>query len=105
MQPTVAGQVANYHQRRLAEVESEGLVPAAAAVARLFVEGDAATASNQEVDAALETSGINDAGERYARREALNRLGYVWRPPDQQAPFRWYAGIPSLMTHVLKEAA
>ena len=105
VRPTVAGQVANYHQRRLAELESEGLVPAAAAVARLFVEGDATTASNQEVDAALATSGINDAGERYAQREALNRLGYVWRPPDQQAPFRWHAGIPSLMTHVLKEAA
>ena len=41
----------------------------------------------------------------YAKREALNRLGYVWRPPYQQAPFRWHSGIPSLMTHVLKQAA
>ena len=105
VQPTVAARVANYHQRRFAELESEGLVPAAAAVARLFVESDAAAASNQDVDDALATSGIDDAGERYAQREALNRLGYVWRPPDQQAPFRWYAGIPSLMTHVLREAA
>ena len=105
VQPTVAAQVANYHQRRFAELESEGLVPAAAAVARLFVQRDADAASNQDVDAALAESGINDAGERYAKREALNRLGYVWRPPNQQAPFRWYAGIPSLMTHVLKEAA
>ncbi len=105
VQPTVAARVANYHQRRFAELESEGLVPVAAAVARLFVEGDADTASNQDVDAALVTSGIDDAGERYAKREALNRLGYVWRPPYQQAPFRWHAGIPSLMPHVLKEAA
>ena len=105
VQPTVAAQVANYHQRRFAELESEGLVPAAAAVARLFVQRDADAASNQDVDAALAEFGINDAGERYATREALNRLGYVWRPPNQQAPFRWYAGIPSLMTHVLKEAA
>ena len=105
VQPTVAAQVANYHQRRFAELESEGLVPAAAAVARLFVQRDADAASNQDVDAALAEFGINDAGERYAKREALNRLGYVWRPPNQQAPFRWYAGIPSLMTHVLKEAA
>ena len=79
-------------------------MPAAAAVARLFVDRDAAAASNQDVDRALATSGINDADERYAQREALNRLGYVWRPPDQQAPFRWYAGIPSLMSHVLREA-
>ena len=77
----------------------------AAAVARLFAERDAVAASNQDVDAALATSGIHDAGERYAQREALNRLGYVWRPPGQQAPFRWHAGIPSLMTHVLKEVA
>ena len=105
VQPTVAARVANYHQRRFAELESEGLVPVAAAVARLFVESDAVSASNQDVDAALAASGIDDAGERYAKREALNRLGYIWRPPYQQAPFRWHAGIPSLMTHVLKEAA
>ena len=102
VQPTVAAQVANYHQRRFAELESEGLVPAAAAVARLFA--DATAASNQDVDAALAAAGIDDAGKRYAQREALNRLGYIWRPPNQQAPFRWYAGIPSLMTYVLKEA-
>ena len=105
VQPTVAAQVANYHQRRFAELEAEGLVPAAAAVAQLFVERDAAAASDQDVDAALAASGIDDAGERYAKREALNRLGYVWRPPYQQAPFRWHSGIPSLMTHVLKQAA
>ena len=102
VQPTVAAQAANYHQRRFAELEGEGLVPAAAAVARLFA--DAPAASNQDVDAALATVGFNDAGERYAQREALNRLGYIWRPPNQQAPFRWYPGIPSLMTYVLKEA-
>ena len=105
VQPTVAARVANYHQRRFAELESEGLVLAAASVARLFVDRDAAAASNQDVDSALAASGIDDAGERYAQREALNRLGYVWRPPGQQSPFRWYAGIPSLMTHVLREAA
>ena len=105
VQSTVAAQVANYHQRRFAELESEGLVSVAAAVAQLFVGRDAVVASNQDVDAALATAGVDDAGERYARREALNRLGYVWRPPSQQAPFRWYAGIPSLMTYVLKEAA
>ena len=105
VQPTVAAQVANYHQRRFAELEFEGLVPVAAALARLFAERDAAAASNQDVDAALASAGIEGAGERHAQREALNRLGYVWRPPGQQPPFRWYAGIPSLMSHVLKEAA
>ena len=101
----VAARVANYHQRRFAELESEGLVPAAAAVAQLFAKRDAASASNQEVDAALALAGIDDTGDRNVQREALNRLDYVWRPPNQQSPFRWYAGIPSLMAHVLKEAA
>ena len=102
--PSVETRMANYCQRRFAELESEELVPAAVAVARLFADGDAATASDQEVDAALAAAGV-DAGERYARREALGRLGYVWRPPNQRAPFRWHAGIPSLMDHVLRQAA
>ena len=105
VQPTVAAHMANYHQRRFAELEREGLVAVAAAVARLFVEREATAASNQDVDAALAAAGIDDAGERHAQREALSRLGYVWRPPNQQAPFRWHSGIPSLMAHVLKEAA
>ena len=104
VQPAVAAQVANYYQRRFVELEAEDLVPAAAAVAQLF-EDNAATASDQDMDAALATTGIDDAAKRYATREALNRLGYVWRPPNQQAPFRWHPGIPSLMAHVLNQAA
>ena len=103
VQPEVAALIANYYQRRFAELESEGLVSAAAAVARLF-ERDAATASDRDVDAALAAAGIDEA-ERYAKREALNRLGFVWRPPSQQPPFRWHPGIPSLMDHVLNQAA
>ena len=105
VQPAVAARMANYYQRRFAELESEGLVPAAAAIAQLFVNANGAAASDQDVDAALAKTGIEDAGERHARREALNRLGYVWRPPNQQAPFRWHAGIPSLMAYVLEQAA
>ena len=104
VQPAVAAQVANYYQRGFVELEAEDLVPAAAAVAQLF-ERDTDTASDQDMDAALATTGIDDAAQRYATREALNRLGYVWRPPNQQAPFRWHPGIPSLMAHVLKQAA
>ncbi len=104
VQPAVAAQVANYYQRRFVELEAEDLVPAAAAVAQLF-ERDTNTASDQDLDAALATTGIDDAAKRYATREALNRLGYVWRPPNQQAPFRWHPGIPSLMAHMLKQAA
>ena len=104
VQPAVAVRVANYYQRRFAELESEGLVPAAVAVAGLFVHPNGATASDQDVDAALAKAGIEDA-KRYTQREALNRLGYVWRPPNQQAPFRWHVGIPSLTTYVQEQAA
>ena len=105
VQPAVAVRVANYYQRRFAELESEGLLAAAAAIARLFVDPNDATASDQDVDAALAEAGFEGASERYAQREGLNRLGYIWRPPNQQAPFRWHTGIPSLMTYVLEQAA
>ena len=103
--PAVAAQVGGYYQQRLAELESEGLVPAAVALAKLFEDGGAAEASDREVDATLADAAIEDAKARFATREALNRLGYIWRPPMQQVPFRWQPGIPSLMAHVLQAAS
>ena len=102
--PVVAAQVADYYQHRFAELRSANLVPAAVAVAKLFELG-ATAASDREVDAALADAAGEDVGVRLAALEALNRLGYVWQPPDQQAPIRWQPGIPSLMAHVLKQAA
>lgn len=104
VRPTVDSQMANYYRRRFAELESENLVPAAVALARLFECGSSADASDQEVDAALAAAGIDDPAVRFTTRETLHRLGYIWQPPDQHAPFRWHAGIPSLMAHVLKQA-
>ena len=99
--PSVAIQMANYYQRRFAELEGEGLVEAASAVARLFQ--NETQASDQDIDAALLSAGIDDPDARFAAREALNRIGYVWRPPGQLPPVAWQAGIPSLMTHVLQQ--
>ena len=45
--PTVAARVANYCRQRFAELETEGLVPAAVAVARRFERAGAAEASDQ----------------------------------------------------------
>ena len=67
--------------------------------------GRTAEEADREVDAALADAAGEDAAVRVAALEALNRLGYVWQPPDQQAPIRWQPGIPSLMAHVLKQAA
>ena len=42
--------------------------------------------------------------DRFAAREGLNRLSYVWCPPGQQPPVVWSAGIPSLTSYVLAQA-
>ena len=83
--PEVAIQVANYYQRRYRELEAGGLLPAAVALAPVFQAGADATASDHDVDAALAATGA-DAAARLAAREALHRLGYVWRPPGQLPP-------------------
>ena len=101
--PKVAAWVADYYQSRYQELRSGDLMTAAVAVAPLFL-GQNATASEQELDAALAATGLEDAAERFATLERLNRLGYVWCPPGQGAPMAWSAGIPSLMRYVLDQA-
>ncbi len=102
--PSVAANVADYYQSRYRELRTEGLVTAAVAVARLFQSRMDATALEQELDAVLATAGIDDAAERLAALDGLNRLGYVWCPPGQVPPIAWSAGIPSLMTFLLEGA-
>ena len=101
--PAIEARVTEYYQRRYRELEADGLLPAAAAVAPLFEDGMDATATDGEVDAALAATGLDAAG-RLAAREALNGLGYIWCPPGQLRPVVWSAGIPSLMQFVLDQA-
>ena len=98
----VAARVANYYQGRYQELAAGGLLSAAAAIAPLFHGDVDATASNQEIDRALLSAGVEDAADRFAACEGLNRLSYVWCPPDQVPPVVWSAGIPSLTTYVLE---
>ena len=44
-------------------------------------------------------------GQVHAALDALQRLGFVWRPPGQLPPVCYEPGIPSLMEHVLDHAA
>ena len=101
--PEVAAWIADYYQSRYRELRGGGLMSAAIAVAPLFLHENA-TASEQELDAALAATGSEDAGARFAVLESLNRLGYVWCPPGQGAAMTWCAGIPSLMQYVLDQA-
>ena len=96
--------VADYYQSRYQELRAEGLLTAAAAVARLFRARMGDTVSEQELDATLVGAGIDGTAERLAALNGLNRLGYVWCPPGQLPPVTWDTGIPSLMTFVLENA-
>ena len=100
--PGVSARMADYYQRRYKELRDGGLLRAAMAVAPLFHDGLDATAREHELDAALAEAGIDDENARLLELQALNRLGYVWRPPGQVPPIIWSAGIPSLMTFVLE---
>ena len=100
VQPAVAMLVAQYYQDRYRELEMAGLQSAAKAVALVFQSG--ATATDQDIDAALAATGVDEAAARIASREALNRFGYIWCAPSQTPPIVWTAGIPSLMAYVLE---
>ena len=104
VQGAVTARVANYYEGRCQELAAAGLLPAATAIALLFQDSMDATASNQEVDAALLAAGLNDSVDRFAASEGLNRLSYMWRPPGQLPPVLWSVGIPSLTTYVLEHA-
>ena len=100
--PVVSAQAAEYYQDRYRELEAAGLLAAAVAVRPVFQASADAEASDREIDAALESTGV-DAAARLAAREELNRLGYIWCPPGQLPPVTWCAGIPSLMAHVQRQ--
>lgn len=102
VQPAVATLVAEYYQDRWRELETAGLQSAAEAVALVFQT--TATATDQDIDAALAVAGMDEDDVRIASREALNRFGYIWCPPGQPPPILWTAGIPSLMAYVLDRA-
>ena len=104
MQGPVAVRVAEYYEGRYQELAADGLLSAAAAVAPLFQGSTDGTASNQEIDSALVAAGIEDAADRFAACEGLNRLSYMWRPPGQLPPVLWSVGIPSLTTYILEHA-
>ena len=104
VRPAVEARTTAYYQRRFRELEAQSLLPAAAAVAAAFQDGQESTATDQDVDAALATTGM-DAPARFAAREGLDRLGYIWCPPGQLPPVVWQPGIPSLMQYVRDQAA
>ena len=104
LQDNVERRMIDYYSNRYQELEASGLLSAAKAVAAAFRGGMDVTATDQTIDKALATLEVSEA-ERLEVREKLSGLGYVWRPPGQKRPVVWSVGIPSLMKHVLEQAA
>ena len=104
LQGAIACHAANYCAGRYQELAADGLLTAATAVAPLFQASLGGTASNQAIDSALVAAGVKDAADRFAACEGLNRLSYIWCPPNQLPPVLWSVGIPSLTTYVLEHA-
>ena len=73
------------------------MLSVAASVAQAF--SDRGELSGAELDAATKSGlpGGGDHGQVIDTRQALRRLGYIWKPPGQRL---FEAGIPSLMAHM-----
>ena len=102
VRPEVTGCVTDYYEDRGRELDKFGLLPAARRVGARF--GSAPTMTYEELKTAI--------GDRLARDpdhgsvlDALERLGFVWRPPGQTPPARYEPGIPSLLGYVLEHHA
>ena len=101
----VTARVTDYYEDRYVELDRSGCLAVAEQVAQRFQS--APKLAYEELKAAV-TSGLAPAaapGPVRAALDALERMGFVWRPPGQLPPVRYEPGIPSLMTHVLGHAA
>ena len=86
-----------YYLQRYNELQEQGLLPAARAVAEAFEERE--RLDGAQLQAAVRR-GLGERGDEKrsaATAETLGHLGYIWRP---DAVPTWEAGIPSLMDYV-----
>ena len=87
-----------YYGDRYQEMDGQGLLVAAEAVAEVFAERE--TVRQHQLRKCL--TDATDANEETARKQldCLLDLGYIWQPDGNQF---CEPGIPSLMNHVLQE--
>ena len=105
VRPEVAASVADYYEDRFLELDKLGLLPVARHVGARF--GSAPTMTYEALKAAVGDGLARDPerGSVLDALAALERLGFVWRPPGQTPPVRYEPGIPSLMGYVLEHHA
>ena len=104
-QPDVAALVTDYYEDRYLELDQSGWLAVAERVADRFQSMPTLTYEQLKVAVASGLAANADQGQVQTALTALQRLGFVWRPPGQLPPVRYEPGIPSLMAHVLDHAA
>ena len=103
--PDVVARVTDYYEDRYLELDQSGWLAVAERVAARFQSMP--TLTYEELKSAVAAGLAADAelAQVHAALDALQRLGFVWRPPGQLPPVRYEPGIPSLMAHVLGHTA
>ena len=102
VRPVVAARVTDYYEDRFLELDQSGWLVVAQQVGARF--RSAPTLTYEALKAAI-GDGLAlepDRGSVLDGLAALERLGFVWRPPGQSPPARYEPGIPSLMGYVLE---
>ncbi len=102
--PDVTARVTDYYEDRYLELDQSGWLSVAERVAAEF-QSKPALAYAELKSAIVGGLGPNaDHGRVQEALAALQRLGFVWRPPGQLPPVRYESGIPSLMAYTLDYA-
>ena len=86
-----------YYETRFRELETRGLVPAAAAITEKFASRAELPDPSLRTTVADAMPEASDALRLQAALDALADLGYVWRSPTARD---WTPGIPSLMDYL-----
>ena len=104
-QPDVATRVTDYYEDRYLELDQSGWLAVAERVADRFQSTPTLTYEQLKAAVASGLAANADLRQVQTALTALQRLGFVWRPPGQLPPVRYEPGIPSLMAYVLDNAA
>ena len=86
-----------YYLQRYNELQDQGLLPAARAVAEAFEKRDRLDGAQLEAAVRRGLGEPSNGKLTAATAKILGHLGYIWRP---DAVPTWEAGIPSLMDYV-----
>ena len=103
--PGVAALVTDYYEDRYLELEQSGWLAVATCVADRLQTMPTLTYEQLKDAVAGGLTANADPGQVQTALTALQRLGFVWRPPGQLPPVRYEPGIPSLLAYVLDHAA